>query len=92
MAREKRLVVGHVLDADDVLRIHLHDAVDEEKGEAVGQNGPNFVDIQNGHGSSYYNAESVPFLRREPPSYKPTKAEIGRGPQCRSLKPAPQER
>src|ERR1019366_8119385 len=63
MAREKRFVVGHVLDADDAVRVHFDDAVHQKKGEAVGQDSPNFSDIQNGHGSSYYNAESVLSLR-----------------------------
>ena len=38
VALEERLVVRDVLDADDALGLHLHDAVHQEHRVAMGQN------------------------------------------------------
>jgi len=56
MPVEERLVVGHILDPDNSVGFHFHDAVDQEKWGAVRKNGADLVDIQNGHGSGYYSS------------------------------------
>jgi hypothetical protein len=47
VALEKRLVHGHVLDGDHALpALELNNAVDQEKGVAVGQEIHDFLDGQ----------------------------------------------
>ena len=41
---------------------HFHDAVDQQKGVAMRQNRADLVDIQNGHGSRYYNSRGFDTL------------------------------
>ena len=45
VALEERLVHGDVLDACDAAVVHVHDAVHQQEGVAVGQHGGDFVDV-----------------------------------------------
>ena len=47
---EERLVHRHVLDADDAVRLHFHDAVHQQHRIAVRQNLAYFINVQNWHG------------------------------------------
>src|ERR1035437_7094878 len=54
MAGELGLIGGDALDANDAVGLHLNDAVHQKKWVAMGQNGPNLVNVQNRPGSLYY--------------------------------------
>src|ERR1035437_4326322 len=60
MAGDLGLVGGDALDADDAIGLHLDDAVDQKKWVAMGQDGPNLVNVQNRHGSLYYRMLGQP--------------------------------
>jgi glutamate carboxypeptidase len=59
MPREKRLIDGDILDADDALRLQFLDAVHQQHRKAVRENVADRLDIQRGYGgwheqSGYY--------------------------------------
>src|ERR1035438_2689699 len=60
--RAARVVGGDALDADHAIGLHFDDAVHQEEWVAVGQNGPNLVNVQNWHGSLYRSEEHTSEL------------------------------
>src|SRR5436305_10951675 len=82
MTLEEGLVVGHILDPDNSFGLHFHDAVDQEKGGAVGENGADLVDVQNGHGTGYYSSGGSNTLL----SPSPTDGDRGADPAVRRMR------